>query len=158
MKSRQESTSPGRWRELLLGGTLAGVGAPLLLKSLHRWLHLKGGASTASVGWAAGLLGALVAGRMARRRASDGEAPEPPEESQASAPPEGDGGTEDEARVVADWRREVRRRRLAALAQHAAAAAGASGPKAPPVVERRVRRGPSGREQPWHEALEATPA
>jgi hypothetical protein len=157
MKSRQESTSPGRWSELLLGGTLAGVGAPLLLKGVHRWLHLKGGASTASVGWAAGLLGALVAGKLARRHAPGGMAPEPPTASPARALQEEDGGMWDEA-LVADWRREVRHRRLVALEQYAAAAAGASGPEAPPVVERRVRRGPSGREQPWHEALEATPA
>ncbi|QSQ22588.1 hypothetical protein JY651_47050 [Pyxidicoccus parkwayensis] len=59
----------------------------------------------------------------------------------------------EEAELTADRRREARRRRLAALGQHAAAHVEAPSPDAAlRALERRHRRGPSGREQPWHEA------
>jgi plasmid stabilization system protein ParE len=64
------------------------------------------------------------------------------------------GSGEDEAGVD-EWQREVRRWR-AVLARHAEEPA--DGDASSLEVERRLRRGPSGREQPWHEALEATPA
>jgi hypothetical protein len=115
MSTRQESTRRERWSELLLGGAAAGLGAPLVLRGLRRFLHLGRGGSPASMGWTAGLLGALVAGGLSRRRLHRGSGEPAP-----AAQPEASG-------------HEVRR-----------------------AVERGPRRGPSGREQPWHEVLAST--
>jgi hypothetical protein len=111
------------------------------------------------VGWAAGLLGALVAGRLARRHQRAGRDAAP--EASPQAPRAEASGSQEEAGdevLVADWRREVRRQRLAVLEQHAAVPAGGAGHAVTRVMERGPRRGPSGREHHWHEALEATPA
>ncbi|MCY1019510.1 hypothetical protein [Pyxidicoccus sp. MSG2] len=153
MSTRQESTRQGRWSGLLWGGAAAGLGAPLVLRGLRRFLHPDRGDSRASMGWTAGLLGALVAGGLARRRLHSGShsgSGEPA--SEAGAALEG----EDADGLMADRRREARRRRLAALELHAAAQSEASGHEVRRAVERGPRRGPSGREQPWHEALAST--
>ncbi|MFP2909812.1 hypothetical protein ACLESD_33155 [Pyxidicoccus sp. 3LFB2] len=70
-------------------------------------------------------------------------APEPEAEDDADA-------------LMADWRRESRRRRRAALELRATTQLEASGHEVPRTVERGPRRGPSGREQPWHEAMAST--
>ncbi|WP_164017420.1 hypothetical protein [Pyxidicoccus trucidator] len=168
MSTHEQRMRRGSWSELLLGGAAAGVGAPFLLGGLRRFLHLRQGGSPASVGWTAGLLGALVAGGLARRRLQDApgqkagapaepllEAPARPELPDASSL---EGTEEDADEPMADRRREARRRRrLAVLAPRAPTQPEASGHEVPRTAEWRPRRGPSGREQPWHEALASTP-
>ena len=173
MSTSQASTRRGRWSELLLGGAAAGLGAPLLLGGLRRVLHLGRGGSPASMGWTAGMMGALVAGGLARRRlgseratrASSIEEPRRETSSKLEAAdcssgtgPAGD--MEDEVERLVDWRREARRRRLAALELRAATLSEPPGRESPRSAEqereRGPRRGPSGREQPWHEALAST--
>lgn len=153
MSSRRESTRRRRWSELLLGGVAAGVGAPLVLRGLRRFLHLETADATAGVGWTAGLLGALVAGGLARRGRLDGPGPEA--EPRAAGAEDRDAPVPAEEETVFEARRvEARRRHLAALEQHAAARTdAASGDEVLRALERRARRGPSGREQPWHEGL-----
>jgi hypothetical protein len=158
MHTSQASTRRERWGELLLGGAAAGVGAPLLLGGLRRVLRLERGGSPASVGWAAGVLGALVARGLARRRLPGargeeglrpGDAPPTPRVTEARA-----GVAEDAEALALDWRREARRRRLAALEPRAQTPSRTSGREGPGGLRRELgpRRGPSGREQPWHEA------
>jgi hypothetical protein len=186
MSTRQESTHQRRWSDLLLGSAAAGLGAPLLLRGLRRVLHPGSRNTPVGMGWKAGLLGALVAGGLARRRlhagarSGDTEASEEAAaSSEVAAARESEArfdaghpassmdvdamdtgaaleGEEDAEGLVADWRREVRRRRLAALEPRVAAHAEASGHEVFRAMERRPRRGPSGREQPWHEALVPT--
>lgn len=181
MSTRRESTHQSLWSELLLGGAAAGLGAPLMLRSLRRVLRRPQGTSPAGMGWKAGLLGALVAGGLARRRLraaarseDTGASAQTPASLEVEAPlgteaRSGAGhpstfmeagaaleGEEDAEGLVADWRREVRRRRLAALEPRTATHAEASGHEVLRTMERRARRGPSGREQPWHEALAST--
>jgi hypothetical protein len=92
MKSRQSSQRRGRWGEVLLGGAV-GLGTPVLLRMATRALGLRE-ESRAVDGWAAGLLGALVAGGLARRRERTkpvGEGPElrpmePPRAVEAERP------------------------------------------------------------------------
>lgn len=180
MSTRRESTHRSLWSELLLGGAAAGLGAPLMLRSLRRVLRRPRGDSPAGMGWKAGLLGALVAGGLARRRLRAGAGSEDTgasAQTPASLDVEASRGTEarsgaghlassmeagaalegeDTEGLVADWRREVRRRRLAALEPRTATHAEASGHEVLRTIERRPRRGPSGREQPWHEALAST--
>jgi hypothetical protein len=64
MKSMQANGPRERWREALLGG-LAGLGVPVLLLGMARMLGIQSGPAT--VGGAAGLVGALVGGKLARR-------------------------------------------------------------------------------------------
>lgn len=149
MSTRQESTRQGRWSGLLWGGAAAGLGAPLVLRGLRRFLQPGRGDSRASMGWTVGLLGALVAGGLARRRLHSGSGEPAPEPGVALEEEDADG-------LMADRRREARRRRLAALELHAAAHSEASGHEVRRAVERGPRRGPSGREQPWHETLAST--
>jgi hypothetical protein len=81
MKSRQTSGPQGFWGEVLLGG-LAGLGVPVLLLGVSRRRGLP--SNPATVGTLAGLLGALVGGRLARRArgrpAGPGEVREAPRE------------------------------------------------------------------------------
>lgn len=165
MSTSQASTRRGRWSELLLGGAAAGLGAPLLLGGLRRVLHLKRGGSPASMGWAAGMMGALVAGGLARRRLGaerDARASSMEERSSsrksADVPGSGSEPADEEVEQLVDWRREARRRRLAALELRAATLSETPGREVPRSAERErgPRRGPSGREQPWHEALAST--
>lgn len=160
MSTSQASTRRQRWGELLLGGAAAGVGAPLLLGGLRRVLRLERGGSPASVGWAAGVLGALVARGLARRRLRSareeaglrpGDATPPLHMTEA-------GVAEDGEVLTVDWRREARRRRLAALEPRAETPSRAPGREGTGEMRRELgpRRGPSGREQPWHEAWRAT--
>ncbi|MFP2926950.1 hypothetical protein ACLESO_17475 [Pyxidicoccus sp. 3LG] len=200
MNTRQESTRQGRWSELFLGGAAAGVGAPLLLGGLGRFLRMGRGVSPAGMGWTAGVLGALVAGGLARRRLQAGRedarassrtpaerAPElaaaraspvlRTEDAQASsllrtedvqassllrdAPATSDSGQACDSGddvLVADRRRDARRRRRLAVMELRAATAVAAPPASEVPLEPRLRRGPSGREQPWHEALVASTA
>lgn len=64
MKSSQERGARQRWGEALLGG-LAGLGVPVLLLGRRRGRGAP--ANQVAVGVLAGLLGALVGGRLARR-------------------------------------------------------------------------------------------
>jgi hypothetical protein len=157
--STDEQSTRGGWSEVLLSGAAAGVGAPFLLKGLRRFLHLGQGRSPAGVGWTAGLLGALVAGGLARRRRQQAPGAErtgrPGDASFEASGPDATPDVEAEALLV-DWRREVRRRRLAALEPRAMAPPEALAHKTLRTVERGPRRGPSGREQPWHEELAST--
>lgn len=86
MKTRRASGTSGRLGELLLGGAV-GLGAPVMVRGLSRVLGVAR-RGPAVGGWTAGLLGALVAGGLARRRGRmqgaagrNGPAPEglPPE-------------------------------------------------------------------------------
>jgi len=164
MSSSQASTRQGRWSELLLGGAAAGLGTPLLLGGLRRVLHLGRGSSPVSVGWAAGVMGALVAGGLARRRQRTARAEDCPASSGVSVkeapalPSTEPAAGEDADGWMADQRREARRRRLALLELRAATLSETSGHEVPrrAELERGPRRGPSGREQPWHEALAST--
>jgi hypothetical protein len=163
MSTHPQSTWQGRWSELLLGGAAAGVGAPLLLGGLRRFLHPRQRGAPDRVGWAAGLLGALVAGGLTCRRLQRACAVEKtelplkaPVGSESRSLMSAEVG-EDADEGVADRRREARRRRLAALELRATTHSEAPGHEVPRAVERRSpRRGPSGREQPWHEALAST--
>ncbi|NMO14477.1 hypothetical protein HPC49_06325 [Pyxidicoccus fallax] len=147
-----------------MGGAAASVSAPLLLGGLRRVLGLERRGSPVRVRWAAGVMGALVAGGLARRRlkSSHEEAgrvsAETPVDTEAMAPPEpaAEPPSEDDVAALLDWRRAVRRRRLAALEPRAATVSEPPGREGARSMERGPRRGPSGREQPWHEALATT--
>jgi hypothetical protein len=78
MKSRAERSSPGHWGEALLGG-LTGLGVPVLLLGLARRRGIPG--SPVAVGTIAGLLGALVGSRLARRPRGEATLPEVQETS-----------------------------------------------------------------------------
>ncbi|AKQ63308.1 hypothetical protein A176_000220 [Myxococcus hansupus] len=100
-----------------MGGAAVGIGAHLVATGVH-WLLRPGlRGPVVGVACASGLLGALVAGRLARRR----------------------------ARVPA--------LALVSTSPPAAVCAPREEAEAPPrpSVERVLRRGPSGREQPWFE-------
>ncbi|MCP3139520.1 hypothetical protein [Pyxidicoccus xibeiensis] len=104
------------------------------------------------LGWTAGVVGMLLAGGLARRRHSRAHPQEPATAPTLMAVTE----PEEELESIADQRREARRRRLAALELRAATVAEAPAREVPRQTEPRLRRGPSGREQPWHEALAST--
>ncbi len=67
MKSRQAGRH--RWREALLGGWV-GLGVPVVLRGRARGRR---GSNPAIAGVVAGLLGALVGGRLARRARGEPE-------------------------------------------------------------------------------------
>ena len=124
MRSRQGTWEPWRGREdSWVGGAAIGLGAHLVARGVH-WLLRPGlRGPVVSVACASGLLGALVAGRLARRRTRVPALALVPDASPAAvrAPRE----EEDPPR---------------------------------PTVERVLRRGPSGREQPWFETTAPAPA
>lgn len=140
MTSSQASSSLGRWGEVLLGGMAASVGAPAVMKGVRRVLGLGGRGSPVGLGWTAGLLGALVAGGLASRRAARRGRPDvpalaPPGEAPGSRSPEEDAAPRGER------------------------TSGDTGPAPEPLSSEpyvpgpwRARRGPSGRERFWAEA------
>jgi len=71
-RSREAGGARDRW-EVLLGG-LAGLGVPMVLWGVGRSRGSRG--SPVTVGAAAGLLGALVGGRLARRTQAEPPLPE----------------------------------------------------------------------------------
>jgi hypothetical protein len=93
MNSRQASGPGRRWEEALLG-SVAGLGARVLLGSAARLLGFK--SNPVAVGGMAGLVGALVGGRLARRQPRS--EPEPPEapgpRAEERAPRRGPNGRE----------------------------------------------------------------
>ncbi|MBU8898973.1 hypothetical protein DRW03_25355 [Corallococcus sp. H22C18031201] len=77
MASRTASGTRAWWRAAVLGGALAGVGAPAVWGGVLQ----QGGArrrarrSPRGLAWVAGVLGALAAVRLGRRRRTEAEAP-----------------------------------------------------------------------------------
>ncbi|WP_426755265.1 hypothetical protein [Myxococcus sp. Y35] len=68
MRSRQETWEPWRGRHAWAGGATAGLGAHLVVRGLHRLLRPDLRGPVVGVACASGMLGALVARRLARRR------------------------------------------------------------------------------------------
>ncbi len=126
MRSRQGTWEPWRQREgAWMGGAALSLGAHLMARGLHRLLRPDSRGPLVGVACVSGLLGALVAGRLARRRT------QPPALALVPAA----------SPAVARAPREE------------------EGEERPwPDTERVLRRGPSGREQPWFETAAPAPA
>ncbi|WP_237078896.1 hypothetical protein [Myxococcus xanthus] len=128
MRSRQGTWEPWRWSDSWVGGAAAGVGAHLVVRGIHRLLRPDLRGPVVGVACASGMLGALVAGRLARHRLRPlpvlALVPAPPPAARAPVALETDTAPER--------------------------------PSTP--LERVLRRGPNGREHPWSEPGLPTPA
>ncbi|SDD72611.1 hypothetical protein [Myxococcus virescens] len=121
MRSRQGTGEPWRWSDSWVGGAAAGVGAHLVVRGIHRLLRPDLRGPMVGVACASGMLGALVAGRLARHRLR----PLPVLALVPSSPP----AAREPAALETDPDPER--------------------PSTP--LERVRRRGPNGREHPWSE-------
>lgn len=82
MRSGQGTWEPWRWSDSWVGGAAAGMGAHLVVRGIHRLLRPDVRGPVVGVACASGMLGALVAGRLVRRRLRP-----PPAVSLVPAPP-----------------------------------------------------------------------
>ncbi|QDE71495.1 hypothetical protein BHS07_33985 [Myxococcus xanthus] len=104
-----------------MGGAAAGVGAHLVVRGIHRLLRPDLRGPVVGVACASGMLGALVAGRLARHRLRP-----PPVLALVPAPPP-------------------------AVCKPAALETAPDPERPSTPLERVLRRGPNGREHPWNE-------